>query len=624
MKENTKWSFESSKSWKGFNDSAIERFKKGRYLSLAREVIQNSNDAIWDSKKPVRIHFELLRVSTESIPDVEGLRTKINNCLPHAKEDNNPEAAKWFVEANKILKEPVVSILKMADFNTTGISGPCELGTPFFAYMRAMGTSVKPNETAGGSHGIGKRAPLACSNLRTLFVVTKYLNEDGYAETLAQGLTILMSHSKDKSHKTGPFVDAEGYWGLGEDAYPVTNLNTLPEWMSRSEIGTSIYLMAFDESSQWLERLVAITLSNYFAAIFRGKLEVKIGDVEITKNTITSLFDLFPKLLSSLEDEEEINKFTNAKFFFEALKPLEVNPDLRVEEAELPILGKTSVRMIVREGMPNEYAVIRGGMLITTSLPQLKHFPNYKDFVAVVECLDPDGERLLRRMEPSRHDDFEPDQFESEKDQKIARLALKQLQAHIRGAIKKYARETAGEAGAIDFLSSFLADDAERGADSGECDLNPLGKIVITPKPIRTINDKNRKPSGTPGNDGGAGDGPGQEGGGEGGGSSMGSGKGGQGEMVVTYSEIKAVRIFKENGVFKVSLTSLESKKVKLLVYAIGQDFEEKIPVVNSSEGLIQDGGIVISLTKGARCKVDMVLQRESLGSYRVYAEDIV
>jgi hypothetical protein len=48
MKEKTKWSFELLKTWRGFNDSDIERFKKGRYLSLAREVIQNSNDAILD------------------------------------------------------------------------------------------------------------------------------------------------------------------------------------------------------------------------------------------------------------------------------------------------------------------------------------------------------------------------------------------------------------------------------------------------------------------------------------------------------------------------------------------------------------------------------------------------
>jgi hypothetical protein len=622
MKDITSWSFESSKSWKGFNDSAIERFKKGRYLSLAREVIQNSNDAILHLGKPVRIEFELLRVGTETIPDVEGLRKKIASCLPHAKEDNNPEAAKWFNEAQKILQDSKIGVLKMADFNTTGISGPCELGTPFFAYMRAMGTSVKPSENSGGSHGIGKRAPLACSNLRTLFVVTKYKGVDDTTETLAQGLTIMMSHSKDRALKTGPFVDAEGYWGVGDDAYPVEDLAGLPDWMSRGEIGTSIYLIAFEETSKWQERLIAITLSNYFAAIYRGNLEVKIGDTEITKDTISSLFELFPKLLASLEDEEEIIKFINSKYFFEALRPIEVNPDLHIEEGILPILGKTSVRIIVRDGMPNEYAIIRGGMLITTALPQLKHFPNYRDFVAVVECLNPDGEKLLRRMEPSRHDDFEPDQFESEEDQKNARTALKQLQTFIRSAIKKYARESTGEAGAIDFLSSFLSDDSEKGVDAGECDLNPLGKVIISPKPIKTVRHKAPEASEPSGDDGGSGEGPGEGGGGGGGGPGEGGGKGGKGKKVSTYSKIRDVRVFKANDVFKISLTPEESKTVKILVYAVGQDFEEKIPVVKCAEGQLQEGGIVISLTNGKRIQIEANLQRDSLGSYRVYAED--
>ena len=99
MSKKIKWLFETNNSgrWKGFNDSDIERFKKGRYLSLTREVIQNSNDAILDKTLPVRIDFDLLKVNVADIPDIDGLRDKFNKCLPHAKADNNPEAGKWFV-----------------------------------------------------------------------------------------------------------------------------------------------------------------------------------------------------------------------------------------------------------------------------------------------------------------------------------------------------------------------------------------------------------------------------------------------------------------------------------------------------------------------------------------------
>ena len=307
MSKKIKWLFETNNSgrWKGFNDSDIERFKKGRYLSLTREVIQNSNDAILDKTLPVRIDFDLLKVNVADIPDIDGLRDKFNKCLPHAKADNNPEAGKWFEKANSILKGKTLQVLRMSDFNTTGMTGPCELGTPYFAYMKAMGTSQKPDENAGGSHGIGKRAPLACSQLRTLFVITKYMNASGATDTLAQGFSALMSHAKTSGSKTGPFVDGEGHWGIADGAMPVDDDNILPKWLSRNEVGTSIYLMAFDAVTKWKQRLIAITLSNYFAAIYRGKLIVKIDGDEINKDTISTLFEGYETLASSLEDEDE-------------------------------------------------------------------------------------------------------------------------------------------------------------------------------------------------------------------------------------------------------------------------------------------------------------------------------
>jgi hypothetical protein len=585
-------------------------------------VIQNSNDAISDSTLPVRIEFDLLKVKVADIPDIEGLRDKFKRCLPHAMADNNLEAGKWFQDANDLLNGKTLSVLRMADYNTTGMTGPCELGTPYFAYMKAMGTSQKSAENSGGSHGIGKRAPLACSQLRTLFVITKFKNEVGQVDMLAQGFAALMSHSKSAQSKTGPFVDGEGHWGLTEGALPVDDETLLPKWLSRDGIGTSIYLLAFDAVTHWQKRLIAITLSNYFAAIHRGKLIVKIGSVEINKDTIASHFDGYKELANALDDEDEKARFISARNFFSALD--DSNPHLMpVEESQLLHLGRTAVRVVVQEGMPCEYAVIRGGMLITTSLPQLKQFPNYKDFVAVAECLDLEGEKLLRRMEPSRHDDFEPDQFESEKDKKLGRAALKLLQKHIRESIKKHARENLGEAGPIDFMSMFLADEAHEGVDKSELDLNPQGNILITPKKLSpkkaipkvlheddveddviVVDDHDVDPPDVhdevadrklPKHN-----------------------ESNEGQM-----QVNNVRIFKSGGLYKISLTPDETHKVCLSVFAVGQEFEERIKVKTSTVGTVKDGNIEISLVKGQRIQLEAELARESLGAYRVYAKEI-
>ena len=325
-----------------------------------------------------------------------------------------------------------------------------------------------------------------------------------------------------------------------------------------------------------------------------------------------------------MEDEDEKSRFLSARNFFSALD--DANPHLMpVEESQLLHLGRTAVRVVVQEGMPSEYAVIRGGMLITTSLPQLKQFPLYKDFVAVAECLDLDGEKLLRRMEPSRHDDFEPDQFESESDKKLGRAALKLLQKHIRESIKKHARENSGEAGPVDFMSMFLADESHDGADKSEVDINPEGKIVITPKKLTpkkaTAKAANGSGGGGPTGEtesdsesdesstGGAGDG-------EGTGSTRGNF--GAGDM-----QVKNVRLFKSGSKYKISLTPDDSHKVALSVFAIGQEFEEQIKVKTSTIGIVKDGRIELDLVKGQRLQLDAELSRESLGAYRVYAKEI-
>ena len=618
------WFFDCNNTgrWKGPNDSDIERFKKGRYLSLVREVIQNSNDAILNSATPVRVEFDLFKLKVDDIPDVSGLKEKFRQCLPEAQKDANRESGQWYLDAISLLEGKSINVLRMSDFNTTGMTGPCELGTPYFAYMKAMGTSQKPTENSGGSHGIGKRAPLACSQLRTLFVITNFLNPQGITETLAQGFSALMSHPKVAGSRVGPFVDGEGYWGHPVGAMPINDKAILPNWLIRDEIGTSIYLMGFDASRGWEKRLIAITLSNYFAAIYRGKLIVKIGGQLIDNTTIKDIFNHHDELVGVLDDDEEKDRFLSAKNFFDALD--DSNPDLHTEESQLQHLGRTSVRVVVREGLPCEYAVLRGGMLITTSLPQLKQFPNYKDFVAVVECHDLEGEKLLRRMEPSRHDDFEPDQFELERDKKIGRTALKVLQKHIRESIRKHARVATGEAGPIDFMSTFLADEAQEGLDSSEVDIDPNGKILITPRKIAAKRNA-ALDHGIEG--GGSTDGLSSKGTGEPatGGSGSGDKAGTQGDKLASNDVgIKNVRIFKNGKFFKISLTPIDTRMVRLSIYALGQDFEEKISVSKSSIGRVKDGGIDVQLIKGQRFQLDAELARESLGAYRIYAKEIV
>jgi len=217
MSKEFKWLFvvDPKSSHKAFNNSDLERFKNNRFKSLAREVIQNSIDARRDKTRPVRVEFNTLTKDTSDIPDRVGLLHKVVACIPTAKQDKNrKEAEAWFKEAKKILEGKKLDILQMSDYNTVGIAGPCELGNPFFSYMKAMGDSVKPDSTAGGSHGIGKRAPLVCSKLRTHITSTRYLDIQTEKEHfLAQGYSVLISHIETLGNGKKRTIDNEGYWG---------------------------------------------------------------------------------------------------------------------------------------------------------------------------------------------------------------------------------------------------------------------------------------------------------------------------------------------------------------------------------------------------------------------------
>lgn len=625
-KETYRWQFteDLKGGHRGFNNPELERFKNGRYRSLTREVIQNSLDAIDNKTKPVRVVFKSIKRPVAEVPNVQGLQKKISACIPMAERDRNrPEAAQWFKDALSLLQGSEMDVLSMSDFNTKGMQGPCEYGNPFYAYMKAMGTSEKSDSTAAGSHGIGKRAPLLSSKLRTLFAVTNYKDsKTKKKEFLAQGYSLLMTHEEKKNSKTIR-IDAEGFWGKPDGCMPSSDPTTLPKWMRRGEIGTDIYLLGFDKTPKWQEKMVALTITNFFAAFSRGTLEVQIQNTIINSTTLPKLLENSANYQNSLDDKLDAAQFSYAPYFLEAIDPN--NSEVITEEAELLHLGRVEIKIIVREGLPQEYALIRANMLIITELPELRRFPNYKDFIAVVECKTAEGEKLLRSIEPSRHDNFEIDQLESEELKKQARVAITKLVDFIRRSLKKHAREPLQQAGSVDFLGQFLPDEGEAGKDSSEVEVDPEGKIVLTPRPVRP---KAFLPHAASGEGGGSATGNNTAGGGgeATGGKGDGEGAGGSGATTGAQMKNKAIgaRVIEvSQGKHALAFTALASGNFRVSISAVGLDSEEVLQIVNSDAGTVQNGSILISAKANERVKAKVRLNRPSLGTYRIVCEEI-
>lgn len=76
---NLKWRFSSNNysERKGLNDAGIETFSGSIFSSLAREICQNSLDAISDPNKPVRVEFSKFDIKRDLVPDIDKLAKAI-------------------------------------------------------------------------------------------------------------------------------------------------------------------------------------------------------------------------------------------------------------------------------------------------------------------------------------------------------------------------------------------------------------------------------------------------------------------------------------------------------------------------------------------------------------------
>ena len=611
------WEFpiDGADQWEGFNHPGIEHFRGNVFGGLAREIIQNSLDA--RSASPVTVSFQLGDIATAEIPGVAQLKSVMQKC---ASEESNKgrKAEEFFKAALKLLASKSIRVLSVSELNTSGIRGPCKKGTPYYAYMKATGQSQKElydGSTGLGSYGIGKFAPFATSNLRTIFVSTVF-EEKGKFKQLTQGKAILTSHvdSKDRTHQN------IGYWGEKESCTPVEGgHSTLPKWLQRSEKlaqiknrrGTTLHIIGFNAVKGWEDLLIASVLENFFAAIWKGQLVVEVGKEIIAKGTIKKAFDR-PGLVAALEGVKgEPEAFNHARQYLEVLTNIE---EVQVEDQENREIGNCEVKILVGENLPKRVAVLRNGMFITDQMDHLKRFGDYKEFTAVVECLNAKGNELLRDMEPPRHDDFEPERLPLA-DQAKGQRALAELGRWVRDMLKRHAQDPVGEVSEVRELADYFADDSTESSSNGKGEeVNPLGSIEIRAQPLKrralVIVERGSEDLG-----GGSGGGGGSGSGGDAGSGT--SGKESAAQRTIELSNVRSVALSSRKR--RVSFTPSFTGKFELVVYEAGADTDRRLMISRSSAGKAKQGLVrSISAKSGTRITIDLELSADFLGAMKV------
>jgi hypothetical protein len=607
----------------GLGDAGIETFRDSPYASLARECAQNSSDA--RVANPVIVSFDMLAIKATELPSVDSFRSSISSCLQKAKDTNTEKEVEFFSIAKKSIESETIKILKISDSNTKGLMGPCTGRTPFHSLLKGSGVSIKPDATSGGSFGIGKNAAFAISDIQTVFYSTQYTDSvAGGMNFLCQGKTILVSHTdKDNNLKL-----ATGYWGQ-QPFMPVTRLEDVPEWLRRSEIGTSVFCIACRESQSWEAGLVASLIQNFFCAVYREEMifSVNNGSIAIKKDTLMTLFNN-PNIKQAAIENGHEEDFEFSKGLYECLMSIEAKEQIVL----MSELGQISIRILVREGLPKRVGFIRNGMYVTDSLEnfgeKFRRFPLYKDFVALIEPKDSAGSTFFRNLENPQHNGFSSERIPDAAKRNSAARVVKQLAKVIREAIKSQSLESPKDSITIDELSEFFADqvDPEKLQDPNAIEENPeiLKYKPNKKQPSRPLGEGNENG----GYGGGSGTNDGIGGNFKGSGPGNGDGTGGSGNnsggKTVALRNVRNLIGEGQTRKRQLILTPEETAIASVAVFAAGVNSPERLRIIASDLGEITFGSIKVNFTKDTRLAFTVEFSDEYDGPIEVIARSII
>lgn len=472
-----KWFFPSRGfgAIEGFSNPGLEIFKGNLIRAMAREVCQNSLDAKKKNDKPLRIEFERLFVKTYEIPGIEEFREIFFKCKEFWKTQGD-EKTKTFIEnALKSLSNKSLFVLRISDYNTIGLKGAFskEDITAWKSLVQGEAFSVKSNDTAAGSYGIGKAAAFVVSKLQTVF----YRTFDETGVRAAQGVTHLASF-KDTAVKSDedPVRRSTGYYGNGEKNNALQSIPQLDTWNKRSEHGTDLFIVDFnfatDKNGDWENEIIIEILDNFLYSIYSGKMEVKINNTHITKDTILGIITrLLPKT-------------KNAHAFYNVI----TSDKCVCEEKIFHEMGTLRLRVLYAQSATKKVLVVRNSGMKIAKIPSL---PKGIPFVGFLELQGEKLNQFFRAMEDPQHDKWDPNRHP---EPEIARRYKKEIEGWVKNFINEKIQEISGEEIDIDVSKYFFnteKDNRQSGKENEENKENGETKenIVDTVKYTEIVQD---------------------------------------------------------------------------------------------------------------------------------------
>jgi len=401
----------------GISDAGIETFNGSLNASLTREICQNSIDASVDSSGlPVRIEFSATQIAKENIPGYEQLLSTMESCYLFWKDLDNEKTYHFFANAIKCLKNDFVNVLMISDYNTTGLLGSeKELNTPWQNLVKGNGISDK-NETSGGSFGIGKSAPFACSKLRTVFYRTLDIN----TIRATQGISRLVSHRVEKDK----IAAGTGYYGNVNKNLAIECIDTLDKIKMRTSSGTDIFVIGYDNLEEWEEQIICELLEGFLLPILQGTLEVVIGDTFINAESLSRIMDYYK------------DKVKNAYNYYLVM----TSEKTKTIEEDFHGMGTIYLKVLLDDDLNRNVMITRASGMKLFSKNRISRTIQ---FSSVLLMKGKELNAFFRKMESPQHNAWETDRYKE--DPKLARQMRDELFAWVKRKVYELGEYQSGD-----------------------------------------------------------------------------------------------------------------------------------------------------------------------------------
>ncbi len=449
---NCKWFFgpQPRGNEKGPNNPTAMTFKGSKYHSFIRESIQNSMDAVDDETRPVQVCFDYREFSGMEFPEFFNLKEHIEGCLNNYPGNENAE--KLYEPMLKYFKdfrsEQNIGYIRVVDTNTTGMHYDAnDNRSPFKAFI-SDGVAAKTNNGAGGAFGFGKAVFWALSPISTVFVSSKTDTEVNF-----EGITRLCTHYVTE----GELLSPNGLYDTDGRGEVITDENMIPEEFRPREKGTTVFVLGAPYIDEVIEKeLVQAVLRNFWMAIHRNKLTVKIQGTTINSDSLRDLMEQHFDMTN--QRARDVSEY-NPRYYYDIVSNAEKGTEgYKFVTGNIKMFGnQCGVKLYLhrKQDTIGQFVFMRSPLMTVYT----DKITSWRGIDGVFVCDSDEGNNFLREMENYQHDSWTRGNYEARGNERgidatHALSAIKEfISDTVRDELGAEAQETQQIAGLEEILS---------------------------------------------------------------------------------------------------------------------------------------------------------------------------